>query len=288
VILRSNRIACTLLAALAALAGSCTRVADRNYIAESMHTGSYSPARTTSDSLVVGSYNIQYGENIDQAIIDLHSDPMIESSDILLLQEMGPGGTERIAEEFGFDFVYYAATLHPEHDRPFGNAVLSRAPILQHYFIALPVASPFPVTSRIAVVAQIDTWPEPVVAVSVHTSTVMVERSVRLEQYDSLRDSLMRFEGPTIIGGDFNTPSYEDVRLLRARMREEGFLHVRPTAPTAHLPWWYAPMNFEGLLDHLFYRRMALRRNGVVEDATASDHVPIWAVFGWDTDHEGE
>ena len=281
---RTSWIACTLVAALAALASSCTRMADRNYIAESMHTGTHSPARTTSDSLVVGSYNIQYGENVEQAIADLHSDPKIEGADILLLQEMGPEGTERIAREFGFDFVYYAATLHPKHDRPFGNAVLSRAPILQHYFIALPVASPFPVTSRIAVVAQIDTWPEPVVAVSVHTSTVMVERSVRLKQYDSIRDSLMGFDGPMIIAGDFNTPSYEDIRLLRARMRDEGLLHVRSTIPTAHLPWWYAPLNFEGLLDHMFYRRMALRHNGVVESATASDHVPIWAVFDWDTD----
>ena len=142
--------------------------------------------------------------------------------------------------------------------------------------------SPFPVTSRIAVVAQIDTWPEPVVAVSVHTSTIMVERAVRLEQYESIRDSLLRFPGPTVIGGDFNTPSYEDIRLLRARMREEDFLHVRPEVSTARLPWWYAPLNLDALLDHMFYRGITLRRNGVVEGATASDHVPIWAVFDRD------
>jgi endonuclease/exonuclease/phosphatase family metal-dependent hydrolase len=288
VILRSNWIARVLVVALAGLVSSCSPVADRNYIAGSLHTGAYSSSQPTSDSLVVGSYNIQYGEHIDQAITDLHSDPMLEAADILLLQEMGPDGTERIAREFGFDFVYYSATVHPKHDRPFGNAVLSRAPILEHSFISLPVESPFPVTSRIAVVTLIDTWPEPVVAVSVHTSTVMVERAVRLEQYESIRDSLMRFEGPIVIGGDFNTPSYEDVRLLRARMRDAEFLHVRPPVPTAHLPWWYTPLNVEGLLDHLFYRRLTLRRNGVVEGATGSDHLPIWAVFDWGADDASE
>lgn len=116
-------------------------------------------------------------------------------------------------------------------------------------------------------------------AVSLHTSTIMVERDVRLDQYQSVSDSLQRFEGPVIVGGDFNTPTYDDVRLLRAQMREQGFMHARPQTPTAHVPTWQAGLGIEANLDHFFFRHLALRRNGVVQAATASDHLPIWAVL---------
>jgi endonuclease/exonuclease/phosphatase family metal-dependent hydrolase len=227
----------------------------------------------------VGSYNIQYGQNLDQAIEDLRANPWLADADVLLLQEMGPEGTERVARELGYDFVYYPATRHPEHDQPFGNAVLSKVAIRQHYFVALPVQSPFPVTSRIAVVAQLDTRPEPIVVVSLHSSTVVVSREIRLEQYTSIRDSLTRYQGPVVIGGDFNTPTYDDVRLLRARMRESDYRHVRPDGDTAHLPRWQEVLDVQAELDHFFYRKLELRRNGVAAGATASDHYPIWAVF---------
>lgn len=270
-----------LIVALAGALSACAKIADREYIATTMREGSFSDARARTDSLVVASYNIQYGQNVDQAIADLRADPWCADADILLLQEMDPDGTEYIARELGYDFIYYPATQHPEHDLPFGNAVLSRANILQHYFIALPVKSPFPVTSRIAVVAQIDADPEPIVMVSLHSSTVVVSRAVRLEQFESVRDSLTRFEGPVVIGGDFNTATYDDVRLLRARMRDSGFMHARPPSPTAHLPAWQLALDVEANLDHFFFRELQLRRNGVVTEATASDHLPVWAVFEW-------
>jgi endonuclease/exonuclease/phosphatase family metal-dependent hydrolase len=266
---------------LAGLASACARVADRDFIAETMREGSFGEADARKDSLVVASYNIQYGQNVDQAIEDLRSDPWCATADILLLQEMGPDGTETMARELGYDFVYYPATRHPEHDLPFGNAVLSRATILQHYFIALPVKSPFPVTSRIAVVAQIDIQPEPVVAVSLHSSTVVVSREIRLEQFESVRDSLEAFEGVVVIGGDFNTPTYDDVRLLRARMRESQYLHARPPSATAHLPRWQQAFDVQADLDHFFFKGLRLRRNGVATEASASDHLPVWAVFEW-------
>jgi endonuclease/exonuclease/phosphatase family metal-dependent hydrolase len=261
---------------------ACAKVADRDFIAATMREGAFGEPRALTDSLVIGAYNIQFGQNVDQAIEDLRSSPWLDGADILLLQEMDADGTERIARELGYDFVYYPATLHPRHDQPFGNAVLSRWPITQHYFIALPVQSPFPVTSRIAVVAQIDTGGEPLVAASIHSSTVVVSRAVRLEQFESVRDSLQSYEGPVIVGGDFNTATYDDVRLLRKTMREAGYGHARPDEPTAHVPGWQRALGAEPDLDHFFHRGLELRRNGVVASATASDHYPIWAVFEWE------
>jgi len=270
-----------LLLTVALALSACAKVADRDFIAATMREGAFGEPRSAADSLVVASYNIQFAQNIDQAIVDLQSDPWLASADILLLQEMDPDGTERIARTLGYDFVYYPATLHPKHDMPFGNAVLSRWPITQHYFIALPVQSPFPVTSRIVVVAQLDTGGEPLVAASIHSSTVVVSRAVRLEQFESVRDSLMHYEGPVVLGGDFNTATYDDVRLLRKTMREAGYAHARPGEPTAHIPGWQKALGAEPDLDHFFHSGIELRRNGVVASATASDHYPIWAVFEW-------
>jgi len=280
---RTRKIALLAVLLLAGLSTACTRLADRDFIGNSLHTGSWSKGYTSSDSLVVASYNIRYGQNLDQAITDLRADPMLAAADILLLQEMDDAGTERIARELGYNFVYYAATIHPEFDQPFGNAVLSHAPISQHYFIALPVRSPFPVTSRIAVVARVGTDEESVVVVSIHTSTVAVEREVRLEQFQSVRDSMLAFEGPVVIGGDFNTPTYDDLRMLRDEMRAQDLQHALPPTPTAHVPWWQKPFDIRANLDHFFYRELKLRRNGVSTDATASDHLPVWAVFEWQT-----
>lgn len=274
-----------ILLLLVALAlSACAKVADRDYIAATMREGSFGEPRPIADSLVVGSYNIQFAQNVDQAIEDLRADPWLARADLLLLQEMDPDGTEQVARELGYEFVYYPATQHPRHDLPFGNAVLSRWPILRHYFVALPVQSPFPVTSRIAVVAQIDTGAGTMVAVSIHSSTVVVSRAVRLEQFESVRDSLTAYTGPVIVGGDFNTATYDDVRLLRATMREAGYGHARPGEPTAHVPEWQKALGAEADLDHFFHRGLVLRRNGVATGATASDHVPIWAVYEWPAD----
>lgn len=279
--MRPNRFIILVLLAGAALASGCARLADREFITDSMRSGEHSEGAQPLDSLVVASYNIRYGQDIEQAIADIRADPMLLAADILLLQEMDAEGTDQIAAALGYNFVYYAATTHPKYHRLFGNAVLARATITRHEFLALPVESPFPVTARIAVVAEIATEPLPVVAVSIHTSTVMVEQSVRLEQYQLVSDSLLAFTGPIVIGGDFNTPTYDDVRLLRERMRERGYLHARPEVPTAHLPWWQQAFDVQAELDHLFFQRMRLRRNGVSTGATASDHLPIWAVFEW-------
>jgi endonuclease/exonuclease/phosphatase family metal-dependent hydrolase len=263
--------------------GGCTRTADPAFVAGSLATGSFAASRPAADSLVVASYNIQFGEHVDQAIEDLRSDPMLAVADVILLQEMDGEGSAYIAQALGYDFVYYAAALHRKHGREFGNAVLSRWPILEHRFITLPVESSFPVSSRIAVIARIGSPVGDLLAVSLHSSTVVVDRTIRLEQFESVRDSVSSFEGPVVLGGDFNTPNYEDVRLLRERMRQRGYLHVRPPIATAHLPWWQEAFDVDADLDHFFYRHLRLRRNGVSANATASDHMPIWVVFDWES-----
>ena len=267
---------------LAALLGSCARMADPVFVAASFESGDFATPNPDADSLVAVTYNIQYGEHVEDAIEDLRRQPLLARADLLLLQEMDGEGCARIAEALGYDFVYYAASIHPKHDQAFGNAVLSRWPILEHRFLALPLQSPFPVTGRIAVAAQVATPHGPLTVVSLHTSTVVVERPVRLEQYELVRDALDSWQGPVIIGGDFNTPTHEDVNLLRQRMRERGYLHVRPPAPTARVPRWQALLGIRPDLDHFFYRGLGLRSNGVDASATASDHLPVWAVFEWE------
>lgn len=81
---------------------------------------------STPDSLIVASYNIQYGERIGLAAKDLSSNRRLRAADLIFLQEMDPIGTRTLARELGYDFVYFPASRHPKHHRLFGNAILSR------------------------------------------------------------------------------------------------------------------------------------------------------------------
>ena len=93
--------------------------------------------------------------NIDGAIALLSRTPELRDADVVLLQEMDSSGTERIANALGMWHVYYPAIYHRRTRRDFGNAVLSRFPIVEDRKIILPHASRYARTHRIATAATI-------------------------------------------------------------------------------------------------------------------------------------
>jgi endonuclease/exonuclease/phosphatase family metal-dependent hydrolase len=273
----------TLLAvAVLAPVSGCNPRPEPNTDLDLQHRGNYGPAvATVRDSFTVVSYNIQYGENVDAALVDLNRTPYLADADVLLLQEMDPEGAERMARELGYNYVYQAASLHPHHDRLFGNAVLSRWPIVGQRLLVLP--HPHPVTGhrRIAVVADLDVAGLPVRAVSVHVATVIRELDARLDQATAALDSLADVPGPVIIGGDFNTLTDYGRRLTMRLFRKAGFRRAgSPTSPTVRQKLWLWPSQ-RLVLDHVFTRDLELGAAGVFQGATASDHYPLWARFGF-------
>jgi endonuclease/exonuclease/phosphatase family metal-dependent hydrolase len=98
------------------------------------HAGKAADAAT----LRIVSFNIEFGVHVDSAIGLLTSDPALRAADVILLQEMDGEGTERVADALGFWYVYFPAIYHLRTHREFGNAVLSRWPIVEDRKILLP------------------------------------------------------------------------------------------------------------------------------------------------------
>ena len=236
-------------------------------------------AAVPADSVRVVCWNIQYGKNFEQALREINANPDLANADIILLQEMGPDGTRRMAEELGMHHIYGGAAVHPHHKKLFGNAVLSRWPIIDDRVLILPHETMLTGHRRIAVAADIDLGGVTVRAISIHTATVIMDQEKRIEQAKAARDSLGGFDGPVVIGGDFNTVSEYDVTLLRQAMRRLRMKTVRlPAGPTISNKYKKMPGS-ESVLDHIFCKDFEPGSRGVAREALASDHYPVWAVL---------
>jgi len=246
-----------------------------------VYTGGPQPAAPTAagDSLTVVTWNIQYGEKLDLAIAELRAHPRLAAADILLVQEMERAGVAALADSLGLHYVYGLAAVHPHHAKLFGNAVLSRWPIVAHESLVLPNDTPLTGHHRIAVAADIDLGGGVQLrAISVHTATMVVDLEKRLEQAAATLDSLGG-DGPVVVAGDFNTVSDWEVTLLRRVARRAGFTHLRlPPGPTIANRYKRLPGS-ESVLDHVMVRDLAAGSRGVERTTTASDHYPVWAVI---------
>jgi endonuclease/exonuclease/phosphatase family metal-dependent hydrolase len=176
----------------------------------------------------------------------------------------------------GHNYVYYPASIHTRHDKDFGNAVLSRWPIVSSEKLVLPNANPRNGQRRIAVVGSLDVSGNPVDVYSVHTETMWMGPGGRAEQFDSVADASESERHPlemAAVGGDFNTLTPQGKKNLTNRFAEAGF---QPTlSEDAHT------MSVAGVgatPDHIFIRGMEVESSGVWPDTEASDHFPVWTV----------
>jgi len=270
------------LATILLLLSACAKTVVYTSADAPLHRGTFAEnLAVLPDSFTVVSYNIQYGENIDLALADIQRDPRLHSADVFLLQEMDPEGTETLAHALNLHYVYFPASVHPHHARLFGNAVLSRWPITRQSVSILPHGHPFSGHRRIAVAADLDVAGQTLRVVSVHTATVVTAQDLRLDQAQAALDSLAAVNGPVVIGGDFNTIADFEHTLVRRLFRRAGFIQARlPAGPT--VKWGLQRvLGLELVLDHMFFHNLQLLRTGIARQATASDHLPIWAVFTW-------
>ena len=242
--------------------------------------GDFAAPRTAlAESLTVVSYNIQYGLHVDAALADLRREPRLRDADIYVLQEMDLAGTERMARELACDYVYYPASVHPHTGRLFGNAVLSRWPILATQLVILPHPSPLTGHQRIAVVADLAAGDLRLRVACVHLATIVVAQAGRFEQAGAVADNLRAWAGPVIVAGDFNTITALESAQVRRLMRRVGLREARlPSGATNRNPLARIA-GFETVLDHIFYRGLELQATGIERRATASDHLPVWAAF---------
>jgi endonuclease/exonuclease/phosphatase family metal-dependent hydrolase len=220
-----------------------------------------------TDTLRVASFNIEFSLHVDSAIALLASDPALRNADVLLLQEMSEAASQRIARALGLWYVYYPAIYHFRTRRRFGNAVLSRWPIVADRKIVLPHVSRFVRTQRTATAATIQVGPVTVRVYSTHLGTMGdLAPAARRDQLRAIVADAAPFPR-VVIGGDMNDAAVGRVA------RAEGYAW-----PTEHGP----ATTRLGRLDHIFLKGLSAPDSGsagtVGQVRGASDHSPVWAV----------
>ena len=191
----------------------------------------------------------------------------------------GPGAA-RVARALDMNLVYYPAVRHPSSDRDFGNAVLSRWPVLRHKKVILPHRGRFGKTQRIGVLAVIDVDGREVTVASVHLATpIEVGPDNRRDQADAIARLRGRGAGRPRPHRRRHERSGHGEALRAARLRRARRAGCGATSVNG----------FD--LDHVLVRRhtgsavgdslAALADtqspSGVVPgDGVASDHFPVW------------
>ena len=229
-------------------------------------------APAAPESLRIVTFNIRFARQVGRAIATLRDTPELAGADILLLQEMDGPSTARVARALDMNSVYYPAVRHPSSGRDFGNAILSRHPLLRHRKLILPHGGRFGRTQRIAVSAMIRIGDRTVAVTCAHLATP-IENGPRQRraQLDAIASAGERFAADlVIVGGDMNDPGF-------ARpMIERGY-----ACPTRGR----GATSVNGLvLDHVFVRRPGVPPEvdrddpaGVIAgDKVTSDHYPVW------------
>jgi endonuclease/exonuclease/phosphatase family metal-dependent hydrolase len=249
----------------------CSCGVGRNYLeSEGPRFGGAPPDTTTPavrDTLRIVSFNIEFAYRVDSAISVLQSEPALQNADILLLQEMDGDATARVARALGMWYVFYPATFHFRTRRDFGNAVLSRWPIVDDEKLMLPNRSRYSNTLRTATAATIRIGSRLVRAYSTHLGTYAdVDFESRAEQLRAVVTDAARFDH-VVIAGDMNQPGVGRVA------RAAGYAWPTETVP---------PTSILGRLDHIYLKGfMVPDENGagtVMNVRGASDHLPVWAI----------
>jgi endonuclease/exonuclease/phosphatase family metal-dependent hydrolase len=224
-------------------------------------------AARSNHALRLVTLNIQFARHVDRAIALFDSTPALRDADIVALQEMDAPGTRRIAAALGMSYVYYPATVHPKTGRDFGNAILSRWPILVDGKVILPHLARFEQTERIATAATIRVGGRVVRVYSVHLATRLgLGPGARRDQANAVLADAAAFPS-VIIAGDMN--GYGIGKTFRAA----GYRWLTEENPATDHFFRY---------DHVFLKGLQPAEGtstGVIHDNRgASDHRPVWAV----------
>jgi len=230
------------------------------------------------NSIKVVSFNIEFGEEIKQAISEFAEAEELRSADIICLQEMDEEGVELIAKNFKLNYVYYPSVRH-KYGKNFGNAILSKWDISEDKKIILPYKNPFCGHKRIAISAIVTVQGIKILVYSIHNEVNSLAMEKRLKQVEYIVNSIPDSAEHTIIAGDFNTLFQNTINRVQDIFEANGLTRA---TKNKHITLHTGPYNsISFTLDHIFYAGLKLLDAGVYNKSTASDHLPVWAVFGF-------
>jgi len=248
--------------------------------------GAGAMAKEKGRVLRVLSYNIHYGQGTDGEYDVERLARVIErvQPDLVGLQEVDVGvrrsgrvhQARRLGEFTGMA-VRYGPTQHYQGGL-YGNAVLSRLPVLDVAIHPLPYSESTP---------EKTTYPRGAVAVTVRTPDGGSLRFVSTHfQHNVAEDRVAEAKAinrlfadaddgpPTVLAGDLNaTPDSEPLAILKERWAISDDGALAPTAPAGEP---------RSRIDYVLHRpadRFRLVESRVIDEAVASDHRPVLAVL---------
>ncbi len=156
-----------------------------------------------------------------------------ENADVIALQEVLqdaatglPNQAETVSAALGPDYRVFFSTVDPEGaPRRYGNAVITRRPIVTHDFVKLrPLAD-----SRTALRVRIDVGGRPVDVVNTHLAWQPEAGAVRTEQLAHMMDWIPKDATPLIVLGDLNAQMTQpEIANLRGDRFTEVFSALHP------------------------------------------------------------
>jgi endonuclease/exonuclease/phosphatase family metal-dependent hydrolase len=237
-------------------------------------------ATAPSTYLSVVSLNLAKQTDPDVILGEFRKSSVLSSADVLLFQEVVspdgrlPGVADALAAKLGFH-VAFAPSAPRVKD--LGLAILSRYPIRDPQVQALKAYDLlFRSRSRISLAATIEAPREPVRVVNLHLDT-RLNAEERAAQLAPVLDDLSDFDGPRIIGGDFNTNHMHWIaRVLPLPWvaDQAGPLHRLMAGRGLYTPF----RGFEPTFDYLgmqldwIYLKHLTARSAVVQPLRFSDH----------------
>lgn len=248
-------------------------------------TGRFAPAAlspaapSTSDELVVVTYNLRYAEALEEAIAAFQTVAPLPAADFILLQEMDEAGVVVLARALGYDYVYAAASVAEDGD-DFGNAILARRPISDPAKIILPGLHPLSGQQRTATRAVVHVGDAEVLVYSTHIEIALAPPSLREGQFAAILADIPDDATHVIVGGDFNTITGRGVNALAEQFAAAGLDHA-----SAELGPTFTRLGLRpSATDHIFSRGFERLDAGVLGEIRASDHFPVWVRLGWPFD----
>lgn len=240
--------------------------------------GFYAPVPSSpNDRLSVVSYNINFGKAIGRAVDVFRRYDRLTSADLVLLQEMNEHGTEQMARDLRYNYIYYPACIHNFHGRNFGNAILSKWPLLNPEKVILPGLSPFNREMRVATKAWLQIGEREIVVYSTHTEVYFTSRSHRRRQVETIIDDIPEQADYVIAGGDFNTVSNRGIQRLVNLFTQANMQRASKGSGSTMVSYAYRPT----AADHIFVCGFKTLDRGAIRQATASDHAPVWVEVEW-------
>jgi endonuclease/exonuclease/phosphatase family metal-dependent hydrolase len=202
-----------------------------------------SPAKFTRRQFIrATAWNIERGLRLDSIVRVFKEHPVLSQSDVLLLTELdyGMARTENrfiareLAESLGLNYVFAPCYInmnkgsglevHTEGENTqalHGNALFSRYPLLNAHSLALPngkdkmKGNEKRLGQQVAAIADVELPSGTVRMVSLHLDAHSTQRH-RHRQMKLVLDHLenLRPQLPTLIGGDWNTSTYNSRRAV--------------------------------------------------------------------------